>query len=127
VAVLVRWAGSEDFNRYKMPAEEFVRQIESAMPGLYEWRLSDLLVYEAKSGHFYTDLSKEYQLGDLLKNRGYKQGYSGTSDRGPNHDPRTRDNRSDEYWRRNERAPELEDFYAAVVRGCGVTDWKRYL
>lgn len=59
-----------------------------------------------------------------LKNRVYKMYYSGTSDRGTGHDPRTRATVSREHWRYWPARVEWEETVVrAVARGGVVRNW----
>jgi hypothetical protein len=62
-----------------------------------------------------------------LKNRVYKMYYSGTSDRGPDHDPKTRAAVSKEHWR-HKVAPDsdLALLHDQVMRGTivQIPDWR---
>jgi hypothetical protein len=67
---------------------------------------------------------------DLLANRVYKMYYSGTSDRGDNHDPLTRACESGEHWRK--RVPlgsPLHIMHEGIARGLimMVSNWRDYL
>jgi hypothetical protein len=65
-----------------------------------------------------------------LKNRVYKMYYSGTSDRGRDHDPRTRAAMSREHWRNQvPAADELALLHDKVMRGSVATikDWRSRL
>lgn len=66
----------------------------------------------------------------LLWNRVYKMHYNGTSARGKNHDPKTRDGESSEYW--TNKVPvdsPLRAIYEQVLRGqiTHVENWEQYL
>jgi hypothetical protein len=68
-------------------------------------------------------------LEKLLLNRVYKMYYSGTSDRGKGHDPRTRSAVSREHWRSHTEGLALEKLHDKILRGriTEIENWERYL
>jgi len=120
-AVAVRAAGSEkeliDNKKFPLKLREFDAQMSLLLPG---WKR----VCDRAGG------KRKTNWASLLKNRPYKIWYAGTSDRGTDHDPKTRAAPSKEHWRR--RVPcdsPLVTVYNNVVsnRVSTVDGWHEYL
>lgn len=120
-AILLRPKGTMDAwvidRKLPMPFEEFERQLELILPGVWEF-------IERTMGYLKTTKAR------LLYNRVYKMYYSGTSDRGLNHDPRTRACESGEHW--HKFVPEgdpLRNLHDNILRSMivRVANWSDYL
>lgn len=75
-----------------------------------------------------TNGSRKTPWDELLYNRVYKMHYSGTSDRGKNHDPSTRACESGEHWtKRFHMDDPLARLHEAVTRGETRVDWRSFL
>jgi len=98
----------------------FCDRLSQMLPGWHEERASEYLV---KCGRM-----PDSTLSDLLWNRVYKgAAYSGTSDRGPNHDPRTRNTQSKEHWTRKvPSGHSLFQLHEDIRRGIPRPDWKQF-
>lgn len=119
-AILVRAKGSSDAwkvdRKQRLSRKEFGRRMDAMCPGWREW------ARENKPGVV-------TPLEELLSNRVYKMYYSGTSDRGSDHDPATRACESKEHWTKHFAATSmLGQLHERVERGevC-VENWKDYL
>src|ERR1700733_2759565 len=90
-ALMTRPKGSDDLaiedRHNEISLEQFAEQMEAMLPGWQE-EVKDVATRRRKT-----------PLPALLWNRAYKMLYSGTSDRGKNHDPRTRAMVSKEHWK----------------------------
>jgi hypothetical protein len=116
-----QWKGSWEgrvVDRNSMPFKEWEHRMAQALPGC--WEIAPTVMPGRK-----TDLAK------LLKNRPYKRDiYSGTSDRGKNHDPRTRAAVPKESWRRRITPSDpLMKIYEDLRTGriIVVENWQEYL
>jgi len=120
-AILIRAHGSHEAfvadRRSPMSVKDWAAEVERYLPGVWEWIQA-------------TSPSVTYKPS-LLWNRVYKGGkYSGTSDRGPRHDPRTRANPSGERW--TMRTPADHPFHKihqAIINGTQlpIVNWRDFL
>jgi len=89
------------------------RQLEGYFPGISKWLEST----PGGSRPWYD-----------LKNRVYKMYYRGTSDRGPDHDPRVRAAVSSEHWRSKDYRLKWEKQVLEVIQsGLPYKDWRDWL
>jgi hypothetical protein len=100
--------------RLGITPEKFAEQMDIVLPG---WR--EVILGERKT-----------PLEVLLMNRVYKMYYSGTSDRGRGHDPRTRAVMSGEHWMN--QVPAGHPYYQihddiVCNRITTVENWRKYL
>lgn len=119
-AIHVRAKGSMEAwkkdRSFKLSPEEFAQRLDGLCPGWREWAKANL---GARSSSY----------AELLQNRVYKMYYSGTSDRGPAHDPSTRAAESGEHWTRHFAVDSpLGLLHEQVVRGQhSIPNWREYL
>lgn len=119
-AVCTRAKGTQEswlVDRNSVSSEVFGGIMDSHCPGWRDWFLDNFG-------------PRDTPLPRLLLNRVYKMYYSGTSDRGPGHDPLTRATYSSEHWTRRVPADSpLTELYQSVLRGVRpvIHDWKDYL
>lgn len=98
--------------RKQLSKEELWRRVEVAAPGITTY------IEETRTGE---DLKKN------LHNRVYKMYYSGTSDRGPDHDPETRARMSDEHWQNWPDSIHWKPLWARAYDGQLIEDWEEWL
>lgn len=99
-------------DRKNFPTDEHLRAaMESLFPGFWEW--CEKVRAPTKSTKWH-----------LLNNRPYKMYYSGTSDKGRVHDPRSRATMSKEHWF-NWRTEEFDKLHQEIIElGIPIPDWK---
>ncbi len=119
-ALAIRAKGSSEAwqrdRRFRLTEAEFGKRMDHVAPGWRWW-----------AANYIGKRATPYER--LLMNRIYKMYYSGTSDRGPNHDPTTRAAQSDEHWSKHFAADHpLGRLHDDIVKGHSqVLNWEDFL
>lgn len=125
-AVIINWKGTMEAhlaNRKGYPKHLLKERMDTLCPGWSEW-------YRDTFGERVPKTKNSCAYTDLLDNRVYKMYYSGSSDRGKDHDPNTRAAPSKEhYLRRIPTGDPLLTLHEDVRRGkiLSIPDWKSYI